>query len=74
MSGLAEILLTENYKVSGSDANNTHIVERLKTLGADIYINHNEANIGGDADLVVYTDAISMDNVELNTAMNKIYQ
>ncbi|NMA86445.1 MAG: UDP-N-acetylmuramate--L-alanine ligase [Tissierellia bacterium] len=70
MSGLAEILLTENYKVSGSDANNTHIVERLKTLGADIYINHNEANIG-DADLVVYTDAISMDNVELNTAMNK---
>ncbi len=27
MSGLAEILLTEGYKVSGSDANNSHIVE-----------------------------------------------
>jgi len=70
MSGLAEILLTEGYKVSGSDANNSHIVERLKSLGADIYINHNEANIG-NADLVVYTDAISMDNVELLAAQNK---
>jgi UDP-N-acetylmuramate--alanine ligase len=70
MSGLAEILLTEGYKVSGSDANNSHIVERLKSLGVDIYINHNEANIG-DADLIVYTDAISMDNVELEAAQNK---
>ena len=70
MSGLAEILLTEGYKVSGSDANNSYIIERLKSLGADIYINHNKDNIK-DADLVVYTDAIAMDNEELIAAQNK---
>lgn len=70
MSGLAEILLTEGYKVSGSDANNSYIVERLKTLGADIYIDHKESHIG-EADLVVYTDAISMDNPELLAAKEK---
>lgn len=69
MSGLAEILLTEGYKVSGSDTNNSHIVERLKTLGANIYINHNKDNIRG-ADLVVYTDAITKDNEELMEAIN----
>ena len=47
MSGLAEILLTEGYKVSGSDMNNSYIIERLKTLGADIYIGHNKDNIKG---------------------------
>lgn len=70
MSGLAEILLTEGYKVSGSDANNSYIVERLKSLGADIYINHNKSNIE-NADLIVYTDAISMDNEELVAAQIK---
>ena len=70
MSGLAEILLTEGYKVSGSDANNSYIIERLKSLGADIYINHNKDNIK-NADLVVYTDAISMDNEELLAAQDK---
>lgn len=69
MSGLAEILITEGYKVSGSDANNSYIVERLKKLGADIYINHSRDNIE-DADLVVYTDAISNDNEELMKALN----
>ena len=70
MSGLAEILLTEGYKVSGSDANNSYIVERLKALGVHIYIGHSKANIK-DADLVIYTDAISNDNEELLEAINK---
>lgn len=68
MSGLAEILLTEKYKVSGSDMNNSYTVERLKKLGADIYIGHDKKHVEG-ADLVVYTDAISKDNVELNQAL-----
>ena len=53
MSGL-EILLSEGYKVSGSDTNNSYIIERLKALGANIYINHRKDNVK-DADLVVYT-------------------
>lgn len=70
MSGLAEILLTEGYQVSGSDANNSSIVKNLKSKGATIYINHSRNNIQ-NADLIVYTDAISKDNEELMEAINK---
>lgn len=70
MSGLAEILLTEGYEVSGSDANNSNIIKNLKSKGANIYINHSRDNIQ-NADLVVYTDAISKDNEELMEAINK---
>lgn len=67
MSGLAEILIKENYNVSGSDSKDSLAVERLRKLGAKIYIGHNEKNIG-QANLVIYTDAISKDNVELMAA------
>ena len=64
MSGLAEILLYNNYKVSGSDANSTPITDKLSKKGAKIFIGHSKDNIK-DADLVVYTAAISKDNPEL---------
>lgn len=64
MSGMAEILISEGYKVSGSDSKDSLIVNRLKNLGAKIYINHDENNVNG-ADLIVYTDAIPSDNKEL---------
>ena len=64
MSGLAEILLTEGYIVTGSDSKYSKVVERLEKLGARVYINHSEENIN-NADLVIYTDAISSDNEEL---------
>lgn len=70
MSGLAEILISEGYKVSGSDAKNSKMVEKLKSLGADIYIGQSKDNIK-DSDLVIYTDAIAKDNEELNEALNK---
>lgn len=64
MSGLAEILLVEGYAVSGSDRDASPIIDKLQKQGAEIYIGHNAKNILG-ADLVVYTDAIAKDNVEL---------
>lgn len=64
MSGLAEILLERNYKVSGSDMKESNITDKLKKNGANIYIGHNSSNVEG-ADLVVYTAAISPDNPEL---------
>ncbi len=67
MSGLAEILLTKGYKVSGTDAKYNRIIQRLENLGANIYIDHHKNNING-ADLIIYTDAISPDNVELMAA------
>ena len=64
MSGLAKILLTEGYSVTGSDSKNSEVIEKLEELGAKIYINHHRDNIN-DVDLVIYTDAIANDNEEL---------
>lgn len=63
MSGLAEILLKNGYKVSGSDMQSSNIANKLKEKGAEIYKGHNSDNIK-DADLVVYTAAISLENPE----------
>lgn len=65
MSALAEIMIAENVKVSGSDRTSSHLTDRLKALGANIHINHESKNITDDIDLVVYTSAISKNNPEL---------
>ena len=64
MSGLAEILITENFKVSGSDAHRSALTDALEKKGARIYIGQNAANITPDIDLIVYTSAIHPDNPE----------
>lgn len=69
MSAMAEILLSKGYKISGSDMNSNYTIKRLKNLGTDIYIGHSKCNIK-DADLVIYTDAISKDNEELLEALD----
>lgn len=63
MSGLADILLENGFKVSGSDMKASSITSKLIKQGAEVYIGHNEDNIK-DVDLVVYTAAISEDNPE----------
>jgi len=65
MSALAEIMIDEGVKVSGSDRSSSHIVKKLESMGAKINMNHESKNIGSDIDLVVYTSAISKDNPEL---------
>ena len=42
MSGLAEILINQGCKVTGSDTTDSLIINRLENLGAKIYINHSE--------------------------------
>lgn len=64
MSGLAEILLTNGYKVSGSDRDASELTHNLKEKGAEIYIGHSSANIN-NVNLIVYTAAIPSDNPEL---------
>ncbi|MDY0235873.1 MAG: UDP-N-acetylmuramate--L-alanine ligase [Gudongella sp.] len=68
MSGLAKILINNNYIVSGSDANDSLIVSELIKLGATVTIGHSKDNIK-DVDLVIYTDAISPENEELLAAI-----
>lgn len=66
MSGLAEILLSEGFPVSGSDWNRSPLTELLEKQGAHInYGNPQKAeNITDDIDLVVYTAAVHTDNPE----------
>ena len=70
MSGIAEVLLNLDYKVSGSDTRFTETTERLKRLGATIYQGHSEKHIT-DVDVVVTSSAIKSDNAEASAARNK---
>lgn len=70
MSALAEYLLSHGYRVSGSDSKMSERTENLRAKGAEIFYEHKSENLK-DADIVVYTDAISMDNEELKTAIRK---
>ena len=67
MSGIAEVLLTLGYKVSGSDLRGSSVTERLAELGAIIFIGHQAENITG-AEVVVTSSAISRGNPEVEAA------
>jgi UDP-N-acetylmuramate--alanine ligase len=64
MSGIAEVLLTLGYKVSGSDVKMSPLTQRLASLGAVIYEGHQEQN-AADAEVVVVSSAISPANPEV---------
>jgi UDP-N-acetylmuramate--alanine ligase len=71
MSGLAEILLTSGYKVSGSDVKGGDVVRRLEQLGAQVFIGHAAANLPESASLVVYSSAIVSTNPEVREARRR---
>ena len=64
MSGIAELLINLNYKVSGSDLKDTPVTRRLAHMGGLIYKGHHEKNVEG-ADVVVYSSAVALDNPEI---------
>jgi len=64
MSGIAEVLLTLGYSVSGSDTKPSPITERLQNLGATIHEGHKAANVEG-AHVVVTSSAIKSENPEV---------
>lgn len=68
MCGIAEVLLTQGYKISGSDLKSGAVVERLASLGAKICIGHLAKNIAG-ADVVVVSSAINESNPEIKAAL-----
>ena len=67
MSGIAEVLLTQGYQVTGSDLAPGAATRRLTELGARVAIGHAEANIEG-ADVVVVSSAVPEDNSEVVAA------
>ena len=70
MSGIAEILLTMGYAVSGSDLRASPVTERLSSLGAMIYLGHAAANVAA-ADVVVTSTAVARDNPEVLEARTR---
>jgi UDP-N-acetylmuramate--alanine ligase len=70
MSGIAEVLLTLGYRVTGSDARRSDTVERLERLGAKVYLGHEAAHVEG-AHVVVYSSAVARENVEVAAARQR---
>jgi len=67
MSGIAEILLSLGFRVSGSDLRNSETTQRLASLGAKIWIGHHADHLER-ADVVVVSSAVSNDNPEVLAA------
>ncbi len=67
MCGLAEVLLNQGYKISGSDVAENANVQRLTSLGAAVHVGHDAAH-ALSADVVVVSAAIAADNPELQAA------
>ncbi len=64
MSGLAQILLSEGFKVSGSDRQESVLTKELISKGASVYYGQKKENLADLPDLIVYTSAIKSDNPE----------
>lgn len=71
MSGLAEVLLEEGFRISGSDVKKSNLTEKLAAMGGAVFYGHRASNITDNIDLIVYTAAIHADNPELQAAIQK---
>lgn len=71
MSGLAKLLCSKGFKVSGSDNTRSPLTNELESLGCTIRYGQCAENITDDIDVVVYTAAIHPDNPEYACAKNK---
>lgn len=67
MAGIAEVLLSEGYQISGSDISDNALTKRLRSQGATIYPNHQATNVQ-EADVVVRSSAVDLENPELIAA------
>lgn len=70
MSGIAEVLLTLGYTVTGSDLGSNAVTQRLAALGATVFQGHAAGNIG-NADAVVTSTAVQQDNPEVVAARSR---
>ncbi len=70
MSGIAEVLLTLGYRVTGSDSRRSETVERLERLGAKVFLGHAAGHVEG-AHVVVYSSAVARDNAEVQAARQR---
>ena len=70
MCGVAEVLLNQGYRITGSDLKRSTNTDRLKKMGAKIYLKHDADNVA-KADVVVYSSAINRRNPEIKAAISQ---
>lgn len=70
MSGIAEVLLSQGFNISGSDKVLTDVTKRLMEIGIKVYEGHNPENLK-DVDVLVYSSAVQTDNPEVQAAYER---
>jgi UDP-N-acetylmuramate--alanine ligase len=68
MSAIALLLARMGHHVSGSDIKAAAVFDRLRSAGVEVHIGNRAEYVPGDADAVVYSTAVPLDNVELSAA------
>ena len=71
MSGIAEVLLNQGYRISGSDLGENAATRRLVAMGAEVFLGHDARYIEG-ADAIVTSTAVKADNPEVVAAHAKL--
>src|SRR5437667_192123 len=71
MSGIAEVLLNLGYVVSGSDLHETEATRRLRSLGAQVFVGHQEENLSAHPSVVVISTAVKYSNPEVLEARRR---
>ncbi len=70
MSGIADVMHTLGYTVSGSDIATNAVTKRLQDMGVTVFCNHRAENIE-DVDVVVTSTAINAENIEVEAAKER---
>jgi UDP-N-acetylmuramate--alanine ligase len=70
MSGIAEILLSQGFNISGSDLAKSEVTERLESLGIKVFEGHSPDNLK-EADVVVFSSAVNLENPEVKAAIER---
>ena len=71
MSGIAEVLLNLGYEISGSDLQESDATRRLRSLGAEVHIGHDAANLAEALSVVVISTAVKFSNPEVTAAKER---
>jgi UDP-N-acetylmuramate--alanine ligase len=71
MSGIAEVLLNLGYAVTGSDLHESDATRRLRSLGAGVFVGHQEENLVGSPSVVVISTAVKYSNPEVLEARRR---
>jgi UDP-N-acetylmuramate--alanine ligase len=71
MSGIAEVLLNLGYAVTGSDLHESEVTGRLRKLGAQVFVGHQEDNLMANPSVVVISTAVKYSNPEVLEARRR---